>query len=275
MSNNTNGAFVKAFAAAQADMKNATLNKTNPHFNSKYADLAEIRDCTVPILARHGIATTQLPVVDDNGTFVLVTQLLFNDTVHLEAQFPLPANTDKPQQIGSAITYARRYSLASICCISADDDDDGNAAQAGTSQAAAPPRRMSAQQAKREIDWQKVEGWIAEANNAKMIDTRRAEINNRANWPQSYVTAALELIEAQEAVIAADNVPASSDAAAAYLKIALEEVMKRPNTSAAWTWFENERQNREQAGLTGEQEAQITDALIAEFGPEPARDTTE
>lgn len=119
-------AFVEAFAKAQAEMQNAHVNQENSHFRNKYADLASIRDATVPILSKHGIAVSQTTEVRD-GAFLLVTRLLHPEGM-VESIFPLPQG-EKMQQIGSALTYAKRYSLAAICCISAEADDDGNEAQ--------------------------------------------------------------------------------------------------------------------------------------------------
>lgn len=114
-----------ALAAAQAEMKNATLNKVNPHFKSKYADLAQIRDAVTPALAKHGIAVAQGTDTTDGG-IVVVTRLLHKSGQWMESRFPI--SYDKPQAMGSAYTYARRYSLSAMCAISADEDDDANAA---------------------------------------------------------------------------------------------------------------------------------------------------
>jgi hypothetical protein len=117
-----------ALAKAQSEMKNATLNKTNPHFRSKYADLAGIRDAITPALTKHGIAVTQLIEIYGEMT-VVATKLIHTSGQMIESRFPIMADPTKPQAIGSAITYARRYSLSAICGIAADEDDDGNAAQ--------------------------------------------------------------------------------------------------------------------------------------------------
>jgi len=114
---------------AQSELKNASLNKTNPHFKSRYADLAEIRDTVMPTLAKYGLALVQYTQIGSVG-FHLVTRLIHESGEMLESRFPLPDNPDKPQQMGSAITYARRYTMAAICGITAEEDDDGNAAQA-------------------------------------------------------------------------------------------------------------------------------------------------
>jgi hypothetical protein len=120
--------LTKALVKAQSELKNASLNKTNPHFKSRYADLAEIRDTVMPVLSKHGIALVQYTQIGSAG-FYLVTRLMHESGEMIESRFPLPDNTDKPQQMGSAITYARRYMMAAICGITAEEDDDGNAAQ--------------------------------------------------------------------------------------------------------------------------------------------------
>lgn len=114
---------------AQSELKNASLNKVNPHFKSKYADLAEIRDTVMPVLSKYGIALVQFTQIGSAG-FYLVTRLMHESGEMIESRFPLPDNVEKPQQMGSAITYARRYTMAAICGITAEEDDDGNAAQA-------------------------------------------------------------------------------------------------------------------------------------------------
>lgn len=115
-----------ALAAAQAEMKNAKLNKVNPHFKSKYADLAEIRDTVTPALSKHGIAVVQGTDAGQSGFILVVTRLVHKSGQWVESSFPIAY--DKPQTMGSAYTYAKRYSLAAICNIAADEDDDANAA---------------------------------------------------------------------------------------------------------------------------------------------------
>jgi hypothetical protein len=124
-----------ALAAAQAEMKNAPLNKTNPHFKSRYADLAGIRDTVTPALTRHGIAIVQGTDTTDSG-IVVVTRLIHKSGQWMESRFPI--SYDKPQAMGSAYTYARRYSLSAMCAISADEDDDANAANEKAVAAPAP-----------------------------------------------------------------------------------------------------------------------------------------
>jgi hypothetical protein len=114
-----------ALAAAQSEMRNAKLNKVNPHFKSRYADLAEIRDTVTPALSKHGIALAQGTDTTDGG-IVVVTKLIHKSGQWIESRFPIAY--DKPQTMGSAYTYARRYSISAMCSISAEEDDDAEAA---------------------------------------------------------------------------------------------------------------------------------------------------
>jgi hypothetical protein len=117
--------FVKDLAAAQAEMGNAAYNKVNPHFKSKYADLAGVREATLPILNKHGFALIQTVTVME-GQMYLQTELAHKGGEVRIGVFPIAPGT--PQQQGSALTYARRYSWSAITGIASEEDDDGNAA---------------------------------------------------------------------------------------------------------------------------------------------------
>jgi len=122
------GQLYAALAEAQAIMPNAVLNKINPHYKSRYADLAAIRDATLPALTKHGLSIVQYTAIDESGNLLLHTRLAHKSGHWVEGIYPLPIALDKPQAMGSALTYARRYEWASICGIAAEEDDDANAA---------------------------------------------------------------------------------------------------------------------------------------------------
>ena len=120
--------LAKALAIAQGEMKNAVFDKVNPHFKNKYATLAAIRDAITPTLTKNGISVIQ-PTVMGEGVLVVTTRLMHSSGQWIESEYPIINDTNKPQAMGSALTYARRYSLAAICGIASDEDDDANAAQ--------------------------------------------------------------------------------------------------------------------------------------------------
>lgn len=138
------GELTKAMAQAQAEMKNAPLNKINPHYKSRYADLSAVRDATVPALSKNGLTITQAPGFSEQG-LVLYTRLAHANGEWLEAEYPLVIGN--PQQMGSALTYARRYCWAAICGIAADEDDDANVASTEAHRESA--KRASPQRADR------------------------------------------------------------------------------------------------------------------------------
>lgn len=121
-----------ALVKAQAECQNVTMNKTNPHFKSRYADLAAVRDAIIPVFNRHGIAIIQTPTTDSFSGFALETRLVHSSGEQMIWSFPLPADTSKMQAIGSAISYARRYTLSAIAGVASEEDDDGNAATTNT-----------------------------------------------------------------------------------------------------------------------------------------------
>lgn len=117
--------LTQALAAAQADMVNPKFDKVNPHYKSKFASLAAVRDAVVPALARHGVAMTQTYRMVD-GFQILVTTLMKGHE-RIESEVPLPAYS-KPQEWASATTYVRRVSLMAIAGVCGDDDDDAEVA---------------------------------------------------------------------------------------------------------------------------------------------------
>lgn len=121
-----------ALAAAQMEMGKALKSATNPHFKSKYADLASVVEACMSPLNAHGIAVIQ-PVVETEFGRAVVTRFIHATGETLECAIPLILGKQDMQGLGSAMTYARRYGLMSLAGI-APEDDDGNAA-------AASPRR--------------------------------------------------------------------------------------------------------------------------------------
>lgn len=121
--------LIGALSKANAVIENASLNKINPHFKSKYADLAAILDAVRKPLAQQGVVVSQITEIRDGG-LVLVTTLAHTSGQWIRSEYPLPA-AGRPQEMGSAMTYAKRYSLSAIVGIAADEDDDAEGAEHG------------------------------------------------------------------------------------------------------------------------------------------------
>lgn len=126
--------LAEALAAAQSEITDPAKDAVNPHFRSRYADLATVLKTVRPVLAKHGIALTQTTQILD-GALVLVTRLHWRDE-ELAGYYPISPTKADPQGYGSALTYARRYTIQAIVGVAADDDDDGNAASAAPSKPA-------------------------------------------------------------------------------------------------------------------------------------------
>jgi len=115
-----------ALAKMQGEVENATKSSTNPHFRSKYADLAEVLNTVRPVLAANGLSVIQSPSFDGAVCHVTTT-IAHNGGGYIYGTMScVPAKQDG-QGIGAATTYLRRYSLAAVCGI-AQEDDDGNTA---------------------------------------------------------------------------------------------------------------------------------------------------
>jgi hypothetical protein len=169
--------LVAALSKAQGEMDNAPMLSENPHFRSKYADLASIRNATVPHLAKNGLALFQSISAVNGSGLLLVTRLAHSSGQWVESAYPIPLDS-KPHIMGSAITYARRYSWAAICGIAAEEDDDANAAQEGAKNAKAVPARKSSAAAKRDGDWETLKAALADCQSAREVERLRTEYRN-------------------------------------------------------------------------------------------------
>jgi hypothetical protein len=119
-------ALAAALAKAQGEMEGAAKGNVNPHFKSKYADLASVWDACREPLSKNGLAILQ-PVKADGARVTVTTLLVHSSGQWVEEALTMTAQQNTPQGVGSAITYGRRYGLASMVGI-APEDDDGHAA---------------------------------------------------------------------------------------------------------------------------------------------------
>lgn len=140
--------IAKAMSKAQVELI-GTIKKDaiNSHLHNKYATLSSILGVVLPVLAENGLFLTQQPEYDPELALVTVTTVFFHcesgEQVASSLPLPVPASATS-QQVGSAITYGRRYPLLAMLGLAAsDDDDDGAAASSspgGYQQGARPAR---------------------------------------------------------------------------------------------------------------------------------------
>lgn len=114
-----------ALAKAQGKMENPDKGSVNPHYKTNYADLASGINAVRAALAENGLSIVQTTCLDGE-LLTLKTRLCHASGQWMEGSYPVCKFPTPPQQIGSAMTYARRYSMFAIVGI-APEDDDGDA----------------------------------------------------------------------------------------------------------------------------------------------------
>jgi hypothetical protein len=119
--------LASAMASAFRDFEAASKDANNPHFKSKYATLSAVIDAVKPALTANRLFFTQASHDSDHGVCVeTIIHHESGDSLSCGKLF-VPASKQDAQGFGSALTYARRYSLMTAFGIPAEDDD-GNAA---------------------------------------------------------------------------------------------------------------------------------------------------
>lgn len=130
-------ALAAALAKAQAEIENASKSSVNPHFKSKYADLAEVINTVRPVFSSHGLSITQMPSFD-GGIAHVETLLMHSSGEWISSTASAPVSKQDAQGVGSAITYLRRYSLAAVAGVAQEDDDANSAVGKPVKQAEKP-----------------------------------------------------------------------------------------------------------------------------------------
>ena len=130
-------AIAAALVKAQKEFGPALKTSTNPHFRSRYADLSACVEAVIDALNNNGIYLMQLTEEHESGVKVSTTFIHESGEQISGGNLFMPASKNDAQGFGSALSYARRYSLMAACGI-APEDDDGNAATKTAPPQAAP-----------------------------------------------------------------------------------------------------------------------------------------
>jgi hypothetical protein len=138
-----------ALVRVQGEMGTIPKDSRNPFFNSNYADLATVSGIIIPLLSKNGLSVSQICGTSEKTGVVVsrwkdgksgkeieesvpylslkITTILMHESGQwISGEMESPIAKNDPQGIGSAITYARRYSLMAVVAAVADEDDDGN-----------------------------------------------------------------------------------------------------------------------------------------------------
>lgn len=118
--------LAKALATAQLTIEGASKDAKNPFFKSSYADLASVWNACHSHLNNNGLAVIQ--TLEESGDkIVVVSTLIHSSGQWMKSRLPIAPKGNDAQSIGSAITYARRYTLAAlvgVCPVNEDDDGE-------------------------------------------------------------------------------------------------------------------------------------------------------
>lgn len=112
----------------------------NPYYKSRYASLTAVLEKVRAVCLEHGLLIIQIPKIDGNHAGVITHIIHVASQAQLISELILPLQKNDPQAVGSAITYARRYSIAPLFGLVADEDDDGNAASQVQAKIEAPAK---------------------------------------------------------------------------------------------------------------------------------------
>lgn len=116
--------LLSALFEAQKEIKPALKSTDNPFFKSKYADLNEVHHAVKASLEKNGLLVSQITELGEGNMPILITRLFHVESGEsIESKYPVVYSKPDPQGIGSGLTYARRYQLATICGVVTEDDD--------------------------------------------------------------------------------------------------------------------------------------------------------
>lgn len=177
-------AIAAALVKAQKQFSPALKTSTNPHFKTKYADLSACVEAVVGGLNENGIMLMQHCHEAADGVLVETVFLHESGEQISAGKLHVPASKKDAQGYGSALTYARRYSLMAACGIAPEDDDGNAAASAQQKQASNMPAILDAISSATNMEslkehfaaaWQMLEGENRNAAKAA-YDKRRHEL---------------------------------------------------------------------------------------------------
>lgn len=125
-------ALAKAQGEIKAPLKTREVDfvdKNGRRVNYSYADLADVIEAIKVPLSKNGLSVTHQLAHGEGGAFGMRTSLMHVSGEVISTWYPLPDPAQvKPQEFGSELTYARRYSLSCLVGIASEEDDDGDIA---------------------------------------------------------------------------------------------------------------------------------------------------
>lgn len=169
----TLAAALAAFQASLPAVHKGATGQVPGKRSYKYADLSDLSATVLPLLAAQGLSWMTMPTYDEAGRFVLRYELLHTSGESRTGTYPLPTGT--AWEVGSALTYGRRYTLAAVTGVAADEDDDGAVAEQSQ---ARPQNPLTADQARAALKVQcSKNGWDLN----RLVDLYEGDLVNETN----------------------------------------------------------------------------------------------
>jgi hypothetical protein len=174
------------FGAVIRDKTVTVTMKSGGKYTFSYAPLESILHAVKPALSKNGLSLTQAIIFIEGKEYVETT-LRHSSGQTISNRIPIFVREDGPQAYGSGLTYARRYGVTLLLCISADDDDDGNAAEGNSAEAKQKEASTSAK-------------LLASSFKAalKVGDKKVSEVHESANKDQELYNEAWGLLDSKE-----------------------------------------------------------------------------
>ena len=182
----TKKAIYAALLTAQKEMNGAKKNAQNPHFKSDYPTLESVLDAVKEPLNNAGVVIMQ-PMELRGEAWSVVTRLIHAESGEvIESAMPVVAkDMSDPEKWGSAITYARRYTLQALVSLPATDDDGNAGAEPPRKQATKPAMPPETKQADKVLEVAKGNLWKQAQKNGMTL----AELEVRAGKKLGTLTA--------------------------------------------------------------------------------------
>ena len=144
---NNIGEIAAALARARSNFRPLKKSHTADlgNFSYSYADLADLDEATRDALCAEELVPVEAPQVTEGGTLVLKASILHSSGQSISAALPLPWDTDqRPQDLGTALTYYRRYLRQGLLGLAAEADTDAHVAAPAPRPAPPAPRQAEA-----------------------------------------------------------------------------------------------------------------------------------
>jgi hypothetical protein len=177
------GKLALALSKAQSEIKGAVKDSTNPFYKSSYADLESVIEAIKKPMVANELSFTQLTKFNDTGFLLIETMIMHSSGEYMSGEYPVICkDMNDPQKVGAAMTYARRFSLASAFGVP-QIDDDGNIA-------AEKPKEEPKKEAPKKPE-PKRSDWVDKRPTPGMI-TRLFTIAGERKWSNDQVKAAMK-----------------------------------------------------------------------------------